>query len=88
MAAQEGKLQDELLPELEFYVIPSKFTDKVRVDIGNFDEPFVDYLVSIGCIADDVHNDCQIMPSSKFPKFCKTVRDAFRNYNIGRNADI
>ena len=50
MAVQDDKLRDELLPELEFYVTPSKLTDIVRVDIGGLDDNFIDYLVTIGCI--------------------------------------
>lgn len=88
MAAQEDKLRDELLPELEFHVTPSKFTDTVRVDIGSLDESFMEYLVTIGCIDDGVHNDCQIMVASKIPQFCKKVRDAFCVYNVSQNANV
>jgi len=88
MAVVEDKLHDELLPELEFHVMPSKLSDNVRVDLGTFNDVFMNYLVTIGCIKDDVHNDCHIMPVTKFPKFCKEIRDAFRTYNMSQNAHV
>ena len=88
MAVQEDKLRDELLPELEFYVTPSKLTDIVRVDIGGLDDNFMDYLVTIGCIENEIHNDCQIMYVSKIPQFCKKIRDAFCVYNVSQSANV
>ena len=44
MAVQENKLVDELLPEIEMALTPSKLSETIRVDIFRFSEEFVNYL--------------------------------------------
>lgn len=81
MEAQENKkLKDELLPELEMGIIASKLTDSIKVDLHGLDENFITFLVSKGFIENGDNNDVQIMALSKFPKFCRGVRDLYRSY--------
>ena len=88
MVAQGNKLFDDLLPEIEMSLTPCKLSENVRIDLHRLSDDFVTFLVKKKHIADDVHNDVQIIPLSKVPKFCQTIRDAFRVYNIERNANV
>ena len=88
MAVAENKLQDELLPEVELNVTPSKLSDNVRVDLCHLDDSFMSFLVTQGHIEDGVHNDVLFMSMTKFPKFCQIIRDTFRVYNMRENANV
>lgn len=83
-----SNLKDELLPELEIHVTMSKLSDTVKVDLCQLSDAFLEFLVQQGCINEDANNDVQIMPFSKFVKFCHAVRDAYCLYNVRQNADV
>lgn len=81
MAAAGANMQDELLPELEMSIIPSKFTDNVKLDLFALDDDFINFLVERGCIDDDPNNDIQYMPLSKVANFCKVIRNMYKIFN-------
>lgn len=86
MAAVGTKIQDELLPELEISIIPSKLTDNVKLDLYALSDEFMQFLISRGCIEDDPNNDTQYLPISQAFSFCKTVRDMYRIFNVKKAA--
>ncbi|KKK79675.1 hypothetical protein LCGC14_2831130 [marine sediment metagenome] len=81
MAAVGANIQDELLPELEMSIIPSKLTDNVKVDLFRFSDDFLDFLTERGCISNEVSNDTQYMTMTQAIGLCKTVRDMYRVFN-------
>jgi len=90
MEVQENKLNDELLPEIEMALTPSKLSETVRVDIFRFSEEFVNYLVENNILdvpADGIPDTIE-MPLSKLVNFCISVRDAYRKYKVAQNADV
>ena len=88
MAVQETKLSDALLPEIEISLTPSKLSENVKIDLHRLSDEFIEFLVVNGHIPDSIHNDVQIIQMNKIPKFCQTIRDAYRVYNIKQNANI
>lgn len=89
MVVPENNLQDELLPELEISIIPSKLTDNVRVDLFGLNDEFMNFLVQEGVLTEDVHNDIHFMPLKNAVGFCRVIRDKYRVYNIRKvNADV
>lgn len=82
MVAAGAKIQDELLPELEISIIPSKLSDNVKLDLYSLSDDFMDFLIERGCIEDDPNNDTQYMSMSQAIGFCKTVRDLYRTFNM------
>lgn len=81
MAAAGVNIKDELLPELEMSIIPSKLTDNVKVDLFGLSETFLNFLADQGCIIDEPNKDTQYMTMTQAIKFCKTVRDMYRIFN-------
>ena len=89
MAAVGVNIKDELLPELEMSIIPSKLTDNVKVDLFGLSEDFLDFLVDRGCIVAGDNKDTQYMPMSQAIGFCKKIRDTYRIFNARTaSADI
>jgi hypothetical protein len=78
-----NNLKDELLPELEMSIIPSKLTDNVRVDLFGLSETFLTFLADRGHIPAGDNNDTQYMSMVQAINFCKTIRDVYRVYNAG-----
>jgi len=76
-------IKDELLPELEMSIIPSKLTDNVKVDLFGLSETFLNFLVVRNCITNDANNDTQYMSMTEAIKFCKTIRDMYRIFMRG-----
>ena len=81
MVAAANNNNDELLPELEMSITPSKLTDNVKVDMFGLSEVFLNHLAKRGHIADNDHKDTQYMPMTQLVGFCKTVRDMYRVFN-------
>lgn len=81
MAAVGANIKDELLPELEMSIIPSKLTDNVKLDLFGLSDEFLDFLADRGCIDNDPNKDTQYMTMSQAVSFCKTVRDLYRTFN-------
>ena len=81
MAAAGANIRDELLPELEMSIIPSKLTDNVKVDLFGLSETFLDFLSERGCIEEGENKDTQYMTMTQAIIFCKTVRDTYRIFN-------
>jgi len=89
MAVVGVNFNDELLPELEMSIIPSKLTDNVKLDLFGLSEEFLNFLVERGCISNEINNDTQYMPMSQAVGFCKTVRDMYRIFNArAASADL
>ena len=90
MVAQgnDNKLTDELLTDIEISITPCKLTESVKVDLHRLSDGFIKFLVLNKYLPDEVNNDVQMLPLSKIPKFCQTIRDAFRAYNMRQNADV
>jgi len=80
MAAAGANINDELLPELEMSIIPSKLTDNVKVDLVGLSDTFLNFLVDRGCIPNGDNNDTQYIPMSQAMGLCKTIRDMYRIY--------
>lgn len=78
MAVVGANINDELLPELEMSIIPSKLTDNVKVDLFGLSETFLDFLSERGHISGGANKDTQYMPMSQAIGFCKTIRDMYR----------
>ena len=74
------KVGDELLPELEMSVIPSKISDNVKVDLFGLSEKFLKFLADRGCIGPGENSDTQYMPMAQAFGFCKDVRDLYKIY--------
>jgi hypothetical protein len=87
MQAQENKLQDELLPEIEVSITPYKLKNMVRVDLFNLPEEFIKYLVTNGIIDNSVHNDIKFLSFEDAVEFCKTIRSNFKSFNIQKLAN-
>jgi len=88
-AGANNNIHDELLPELEMYIIPSKLTDNVKVDLFGLDDAFLLFLVERGHIQDSANNDTHYMSMSQAVGFCKTIRDMYRLFNTEAfNADL
>lgn len=85
MAVQDSNLHDELLPEIEITITPSKLSENVRVDLFRFADDFMHYLEEEEII--EVGADVIMMPISKFPKFSQSLRDAYRKYQL-RHANV
>ena len=81
MEVAGANIKDELLPELEMSIMPSKLTDNVKVDLFGLSETFLNFLVERGCISEGDNKDTQYMPMSQAVGFCKTVRDMYRIFN-------
>jgi len=89
MEVPENNFQDELLPELEISIIPSKLTDNVRVDLFGLKEDFVNFLIQEGILSEDIHNDVHYMPLANALGFCRVIRDKYRTFNIRKsNANL
>jgi len=90
MAVAGANINDELLPELEISIIPSKLTDNVKIDLFGLSDTFLDFLVDRGCIPNDANNDTQYIPLTQAIGLCKTIRDMYRIYKTGSvmRADI
>ena len=91
MAVAGANITDELLPELEISIIPSKLTDNVKVDLFGLDEVFLDFLEARGCISGGDNKDTQYMSMTQVFSFCKTIRDMYRIFktlDVLRRADI
>jgi len=89
MVVPENKLQDELLPELEISIIPSKLSDDVRIDLFGLNDEFLQFLVKEGIISEDVHNDIHFMPLKNAIGFCRIIRDKYRIFNVRKiNANV
>lgn len=90
MAVVASNINDELLPELEMSIIPSKLTDNVKIDLFRFSEDFLTFLAERGHIATDANNDTLYMPMAQAIGFCKIVRDMYRSFNAkaAASADI
>lgn len=92
MGVQDNNtIRDELLPEIEMAVTPSKLSETVRIDIYRFSDEFTEYLAHSGIISspNGIAVDTIEMPLVKFPGFCSSVRDAYRNYRASQNnADV
>ena len=84
MVVVGDNIKDELLPELEMSIIPSKLTDNVKVDLFGLSETFLDFLVAQGCISDEVNNDTQYMSMSQAIIFCRQIRDMYRVFMMER----
>ena len=84
MEVPENNLTDELLPEIELSVTPSKLSETIRVDLHRLDDEFLSYLLGKGLVdlydPSGEHVDVIIMPIKKFPKYCQSIRDAYRTY--------
>lgn len=78
MAVVGANIKDELLPELEMSIIPSKLTDNVKVDLFGLSESFLDFLSARGCITGGDNKDTQYMPMVQAIGLCKTIRDMYR----------
>ena len=89
MAVPENSLQDELLPELEISIIPSKLTDNVKVDLFSLEDEFIKFLVQEGTLLEDIHNDVHYMPLANAIGFCRVIRDKYRVFKIRKtNANV
>ena len=77
-AAGANIIDDELLPELEMSIIPSKLTDNVKVDLFGLSETFLEFLADRGHISNDDNKDTQYMSMSQAIGFCRTIRDMYR----------
>ena len=84
MVAPENSIADELLPEIELSITPSKLSGIIKVDLHRLDDEFLGYLLNEGLI--DLydpaggHADTVIMTITKFPKYCQGIRDAYCKY--------
>ena len=78
MVAVGANIRDELLPELEMSLIPSKLTDNVKVDLFGLSETFLDFLEERGCISGGDNKDTQYMSMTQAIRFCKMIRDMYR----------
>lgn len=76
------KLQDELLPELEISLIPSKLSDNCKVDLFGLSEEFMNYLAIQGILTGNHNDDVHIMSLEKTIQFVKTIRDAYKKYKV------
>lgn len=90
MVVVDANIKDELLPELEMSIIPSKLTNNVKVDLFGLSETFLDFLEERGCISGGDNKDTQYMSMSQAIGFCKTVRDMYRIFKTksASRADI
>lgn len=89
MAAAGANIKDELLPELEMSIMPSKLTDNVKVDLFGLSETFLDFLADRGCIDGGDNKDTQYMPMAQAIGFCKTIRNLYRIFNArAASADV
>lgn len=82
MAAAGANIKDELLPELEMSIIPSKFTDNVKVDLFGFSDAFLNFLIHRGYIPDEISKDTQYMSMAQAIDFCRAARDAYRLFKM------
>jgi len=84
MVVPENSIADELLPEIELSVMPSKLSGTIKVDLHRLDDKFIAYLVVEGLVElyDPAggHADTVIMTVTKFPKYCQAIRDAYCKY--------
>ena len=78
MAVAGGNIKDELLPELEMSLIPSKLTDNVKVDLFGLSETFLDFLEERGHLSGGANKDTQYMSMAQAIGFCKTIRNMYR----------
>jgi len=83
MVAAGANIKDELLPELEMSIIPSKLTDNVKVDLFGLSEIFLNFLADQGCIAEGDNKDTQYMTMSQAIIFCKKIRNMYRVFKAG-----
>lgn len=81
MVVAGGNIRDELLPELEMSIIPSKLTDNVKVDLFGLSDTFLAFLAARGHIEVDDNNDTQYMSMTQAIAFCKIIRDMYRIFN-------
>ncbi len=73
-------LKDELLPELEISLIPSKLSDNYKVDLFGLNEDFMMHLAFNGILSGEHDDDVHIMPLSKVIQFITTIRNEYRKY--------
>jgi len=71
-------MQDELLPELEMSITPSKLTDNVKVDLFGLSETFLTFLEDKGHISGGDNKDTQYMSMPQAIDLCKKIRNAYR----------
>jgi len=81
MAVAGANFNDELLPELEMSIIPSKLTDNVKLDLFGFSDEFLNFLAVRGYIDNSANNDTQYMTMTRAIGFCKIVRNLYRTFN-------
>ena len=81
MAVVDANIKDELLPELEISLIPSKLTDNVKVDLFGLSEIFLDFLEDQGCIVGGDNKDTQYMSMAKALELCTKIRNMYRIFN-------
>ena len=72
--------KDGLLPELEMSLIPSKFSNNIKIDLFGLSDGFLSFLVFRGCIEDDVTSDTQYVPMDQAASFCKMIKDMYKIY--------
>lgn len=79
-------MEDELLPELEMSIVPRK-RGKVRVELMNISPEFKQFLIDHKVIdVKDVHWDMRDIPEPFLGKFCKMMREKYREFT--QNADV
>lgn len=77
---RDNNLKDELLPELEVSLTPSKLSDMYKVDLFGLSEDFLNYLALQNLLPGKYDDDVHIMALEKIPQFIRTIRDMYRKY--------
>lgn len=77
-------LRDELLPELEISLMPSKLSDNYKVDLFGLNEDFMTHLALNGILLGEYNDDVHIMPLPKAVQFITTIRDEYRKYRASQ----
>ena len=75
---------DELLPELEISLIPSKLTSMCKIDLFGLKDDFMEYLVFQGILPDKADNDVQIIALNKVPEFVHQLREWYKKYRTSK----
>lgn len=77
-------LRDELIPELEISLTPSKFSDNYKVDLFGLSEEFMIYLALNKILPGEHNDDVHFMPLTKAIQFIITIRDTYKVYKATR----
>jgi hypothetical protein len=77
-------LRDELIPELEISLTPSKLSDNYKVDLFGLDEDFMIYLALNKVLPGEHNDDVHFMPLTKAVQFITMIRDTYRVYRATR----